>query len=157
MFGFKLWMEENHMDINSCTNAFPNIRGSGRDSLAAISNSMSGHMDWAKDYKYVPGLREDDPGDLILMYVDRPTRWTWHGVAPTIFRDKAWIMVPVNFTNGGRERSVSGELSERVSLDVFRRRLRRTLDYLRTNERPNWQTAVSEHTKFLDSINNVDR
>jgi hypothetical protein len=25
------------------------------------------------NYKYVPGLKEDDPSDLILMYLDRPT------------------------------------------------------------------------------------
>ena len=57
----------------------------------------------------------------------------------------------------GRPPSGPGELSERVSLDEFRSRLRRTLDFVRTNERPHWQTVVAEHGKFLDSIEHVDR
>jgi hypothetical protein len=136
---------------------FPNVKGVGPDSLATIRDGMNGYMDWAKDYRYVPGLREDDPGDLVLMYFNRPTRWTWHGPPPTIFKEKAWIIVPVDFAEGMRPRSGPGEESERVSLDEFRSRLRRTLDFIRTNERPNWQTIVAEHTKFLHSIEHVDR
>jgi hypothetical protein len=159
MFGFKMWMRENGMDFNSHNNAFPNINGMGADSLATISNGMAGHMEWAKDYRYVPGLHEDDPGDLLLMYLDRPTRWTWHGSPPKVFmfKKKAWLVIPVDFTMGGRRPSPGGgELSERVSRDEFRSRLRRTLDFVRTNERPHWQTVVAEHTKFLDSIEHVD-
>src|SRR5436190_5293989 len=94
MFAFKPWMQDNGMDINSNTNPFPNVRQGSRDSLAAISEGMNGYMKWAADYRYVPGLHEDDPGDLVLMYVDRPTRWTWHGPPPTVFKAKAWIIVP---------------------------------------------------------------
>jgi hypothetical protein len=43
-------------------------------------------------------------------------------------------------------------LSERVSLDEFRSTLKRTLDFIRTNERPNWQAVVAEHSKFLNSL-----
>jgi hypothetical protein len=118
---------------------------------------MGGHMAWATNYRYVPGLREDDPGDLVLLYLDRLTRWTWHGPPPTILKAKAWIVVPVDFTMGFRPPSGGGELSERVSLDEFRSRLRRTLDFVRTNERPHWQTIVAEHTKFLKSIEQVER
>lgn len=157
MFGFMHWMDDSGMDINSHTNVFPNANGTGADSLAAISNGMGGHMTWAKGYRYVPGLREDDPGDLVLMYLDRSTRWAWHGPPPSIFKDKAWIVVPADFAMGGRPQSGPGELSERVSLAEFRSRLRRTLDFVRTNERPHWQTVVAEHAKFLDSIEHVDR
>jgi hypothetical protein len=157
MFAFMNWMGDHGMDINSHTNTFPNVNGVGRDSLATISEGMNGHMNWAKDYRYVPGLREGDPGDLVLMYFDRPTRWVWHGPAPTIFKEKAWIVVPVDFAMGSRPPAGPGELSERVSLDEFRSRLKRTLDFVRTNDRPNWQTIVAEHTKFLDSIQHVDR
>ena len=157
MFAFMEWMGDQGGEINSHTNEFPNISGHGPDSLATISNGMAGHMAWARSYRYVPGLREDDPGDLVLMYLDRPTRWTWHGPPPTIFKEKAWIIVPVDFAMGGRQVSGGGELSERVSLAEFQRRLRQTLDFVRTNERPHWQTVVAEHTKFLDSIEHVDR
>lgn len=131
-------------------NAFPNISGKSMDSLAEIHKEM-GNMKWASGYRYVPGLREHDPGDLILMYVDRPTRWTWHGSTPTIFKDKAWIVVPVDFADGGRTPSGPGESSERISVEEFRNRLKRTLDFVRTNERPHWQSVVAEHTKFLES------
>ena len=153
MMSFLVWMH----DQGAGTNTFPNVSGKGADSLAEIREEMAGNMRWANGYKYVPGLREDDPGDLVLMYLDRPTRWTWHGPPPTIFEKKAWIVVPVDFAMGDRARSGPGESSERVSLDEFRNRLRRTLDFVRTNERPNWQTVVAEHTKFLDSIEHVER
>jgi hypothetical protein len=91
------------------------------------------------------------------MYVGQPTRWTWHAQKPTIFREKAWIVVPVDFATGSRPQAGPGELSERISTDEFRRRLRRTVDFIRTNQRPNWQTIVAEHTKFLESIERVDR
>jgi hypothetical protein len=159
MLGFLTWMHENGMDPSSHANAFPNIKGMGADSLATISNGMAGHMEWAKDYRYVPGLHEDDPGDLLPMYLDCPTRWTWHGSPPKVFmfKEKAWLVIPVDFTMGARRPSPGGgELSERVSRDEFRSRLRRTLDFVRTNERPRWQTVVAEHTKFLDSIDHVD-
>jgi hypothetical protein len=57
MFAFMTWMDDQGMDIDSNTNLFPNVNGVGRDSLAAISDGMNGQMVWAKDYKYVPGLR----------------------------------------------------------------------------------------------------
>jgi hypothetical protein len=45
-----------------------------------------------------------------------------------------------------------GEASERVSFEDFRARLTGTLDFLRTNQRPSWQTVVAEHGKFLHSL-----
>ena len=145
------------MDGNSDTNAFPNATGHSADSLALIRDEMGGQMDWAQSYRYVPGLHRDDPGDLILMYLVQPTRWTWHGPPPTVFTPKAWIVVPLDFTMSGPLAAGRGELSERVSLDMFRSRLRRTLDFIRTNERPSWQTVVAEHTRFLDCIEHVDQ
>ena len=102
MFAFSSWMGTDGVDISSKTNAFPNVNGASQESLASIRDEMNGYMDWAKDYRYIPGLRGDDPGDLVLMYVDRPTRWTWHGMPPTVFKEKAWIVVPVDFAMGGR-------------------------------------------------------
>ncbi len=154
--GFLQFTHESGGHIVSYPKPFPNVKGLSQDSLASIREVM-GYMDWVRDYNYVPGLREDDPGDLVLMYVNRPTRWTWHGQPPTIFKEKQWIIVPVDFTWGMRPRSGPGELSERVSFSEFRGRLRRTLDFVRINERPNWQAVVSEHKKFLDSIEHGDR
>jgi len=157
MLAFSTWMLDNRMDINSGKNPFPNVNGLSKESLSTIQENMGSFTGWTNGYRYVPGLREDDAGELVLMYLDRPTRWTWHGAPPTIFNKKAWIVVPVDFTMGSRRQSGSGELSERIPMDEFRRRLKRTIDFVRTNERPNWQTVVAEHTKFLDSIEHVGR
>lgn len=139
-------------DLAKYPQPFPNENGVGSDSLAAISESMGGNMDWATDYNDVPGLREDDPGDLVLMYFNRPTRWVMHVSPPTIFAEKAWIVVPVDFAMANRPPAGPGELSERISVDEFRIRLKKTIDFVRSHERPHWQKIVAEHTKFLDSI-----
>jgi hypothetical protein len=157
MMAFITSMHAPEANLANDPQPFPNVNGVGRDSLAMISEGMNGEMEWAKDYKYVPGLREDDPGDLVLMYFDRPTRWVMHISPPTIFNEKAWIVVPLDFAMGSRPPAGPGELSEQISLDEFRSRLRKTLDFIRTNKRPNWQTIVAEHTEFLDSIEHVDQ
>ncbi len=126
------------------TKVLPNVNGTSRDSILAFKEEMAG-TNWAQHYRYVPGLREDDPGDLVLLYLDQPTRWIWHGSPPTVFRKKAWILVRVDFSG-------PGECSERVSTQEFTRRLQGTLDFIRTNERPNWQTIVAEHERFLKSV-----
>jgi hypothetical protein len=151
MLGFDIWMTNQGMDPNAKTNTFPNVNGASRDSLMAIGDQIGG-LESAKHYRYVPGLRQDDPCELVLMYFDRPTRWMWHGHPPTIFQKRAWIIVPVDFASESRKPVGPGELSERVSIDELRNRLTRTLDYIRTHERPHWQAVVAEHTKFLKSI-----
>jgi hypothetical protein len=147
MMSLRLWMDDGGKNMNSGTNAFPNVSGVGKDSMEAIREEM-GSMEWAKNYRYVPGLHEDDPRQLVLMYVSEPTRWTWHGLPPTIFTEKKWIVVPVDFT------SVlgPGECSERISTATFKQRLRETIEFVRTNARPNWQTIVAEQTAFLESL-----
>jgi hypothetical protein len=157
MVAFDEWMIANGMDTNSRTNSFPNVNGVGKDSLDSIRDAMGGYMDWVRDYRYVPGLRENDPGQLILMYYCRPTRWTWHGAPPTVLKEKAWMVVPVDFAIGDRRPEGSGELSERISPEEFKRRLRETIDFVRTNARPNWQSVVAEHTKFLEAVESADR
>jgi hypothetical protein len=152
MFAFFHWMDDQGMPMNSDTNAFPNISGKSAASLAPISKLIGNPVDWAARYNYVPGLRQDDPGELVLMYIDQPTRWSWHGSPPTIFKEKEWIILAVDFGGPMREKSGPGELSERVSREEFCRRLKATLDFVRTNERPYWRTVVDEHTEFLKSI-----
>jgi hypothetical protein len=154
MMGFLTVMHPNGGDILNDPKPFPNPTGLSQDSLATISESM-GYMAWTNDYNYIPGLREDDPPDLVLMYFNRPTRWNWHGPPRTIFKEKAWIVIPIDFGGGSSFRLHTdqiGECSERISQDELRRRLGATLDFIRTNERPNWRMIVAEHEKFLNSI-----
>jgi hypothetical protein len=153
MGAFDEWMSANGMDTDSRTNSFPNVNGVGKDSLNSIRSGLGGYMDWANDYCYVPGLRQDDPGSFILMYYHCPTRWTWHGGPPTVFKEKAWIVVPVDFAFwGGRSPEGPGEMSERISTQAFKMRLRNTIEFVRTNARPNWQTVVAEHTRVLEAV-----
>ena len=56
-----------------------------------------------------------------------------------------------------REMSDVGEDAERVSSDELKSRLRKTLDYLQKNNRPNWQTVVAENEKFLESLEKDER
>lgn len=151
------WSQANGTEINSVANPFPNVHGRSNESLDTIRDLLGVEIDWTKDYRYVPGLKQDDPGDLVLMYFDRPTRWITHVVPSSLLTEKAWMIVPVDFTMSGRPLSGQGEMNERVSLDEFRTRLRRTLDFVRKNKRPNWQTVVAEHTAFLDALERTDR
>jgi len=142
------------------TDVLPNVQGRSVDSLAELRNDL-GDQPWEVTYRYVPGLQKDDPGDLVLMYMVEPTRYIFHNNPQTIFSQKKWMIVPLDFTGqvgsaigrwDGREVPLWGECSERVSLDEFQTRLKKTLDFLRTHERPNWQTVVAEHETFLESI-----
>ena len=136
--------------LEANTKSYPNAGGKSHESLFVIGNHLK-NMEWAENYNYVPGLQEGDPPELVLMYVNRPTRWNWHGQVPTIFKDKAWIVVPI-IAGQSRPGVQIGEASERVSFEDFRARLTGTLDFLRTNQRPSWQTVVAEHGKFLQSL-----
>ena len=138
-------------DLNK-TKQFPNVNGCSTDSLAEIKQHLGG-VDLSDSYMYVPGLKRDDPGDLVLMYLRQPTRWTWHGERPSIFRDTAWILVPVDMKFYGPGRDAGpGEFSERVSFKEFRRRLAKTLEFLKENQRPHWKEVVKEHRDFLQSL-----
>lgn len=148
MNGLRLWMADRS------TNAFPNVQGHSHESMLAIRTEMGGYVDWVDRYSYVAGLTEEDPGDLVLLYLAEPTRWTWHGDPPSRFRDKAWVLVPVDFKSGLRVASSlgPGEESERVSAQEFARRLRKTLEFLRDHRRPNWETVVAEHEALLEQL-----
>jgi hypothetical protein len=148
----------------------PNVRGSSTDSLIelkkdAYDNEKDFTEDinkWNEKYQYVPGLRKGDPGDLVLMYLKSPTRWNNHASGPpSIFRERKWILVPFDFMGAGishcaehvrREVADESEDAERVSLEELKSRLRKTLDYLQKNNRPNWQKMVTENEEFLNSL-----
>jgi hypothetical protein len=69
------------------------------------------------------------------------------------------LAVPLDFTGPGfgkgarnREIPYSGEECERLTLEHFKMRLRKTLKFLEDNNRPNWQTVVAENEAFLKSL-----
>jgi len=139
------------------TNVFPNVSGLSSNSLAIMSEAVGG-LPFEKKYNYVPGLREGDPSHLVLMYLKRPTRWMHHGLPRSVFHKKAWVIVPLDENPGNLPVSAErGELSENVSREEFRVRLQQTLDFVRTNERPNWQAVVAEHSRFLQTIEDERR
>lgn len=147
------WMDKKQTDM------LPNVNGRSADSMVELLGDL-GDEPWTETYHYVPGLQKGDPGDLVLMYMVQPTRYIFHGNPQTIFADNLWMIVSLDFGSYDsyltkpipREVPHGGECSERVTLGEFRTRLRKTLDFLRDNNRPNWQTVLAEHEEFLDSI-----
>ncbi len=152
MFAATTWLDDRKTDI------LPNVDGHGEQSLAEL-RSYLGDDSWPEMYRYVPGMRKGDPGDLVLAYMPVPTRYIFHGEPQTIFAEPKWILVPLDFTGhwcvglpDDRDIPLAGEQCERVPLEELKSRLKKTLDFLRNNDRPNWQTVVVEHTRFIDSI-----
>jgi hypothetical protein len=139
---FQEWMVHNHI-----TNRYyPNTNGNGSASLAATSPYFG---EVIKRYGYIPGLRWDDPKDLVLMYLKVKTRYTWHGdMTPNIFSPKLWKIVPPSVVDDGPDPE-GGEL---VTTPEFKKRILKTLVFLKENQRPYWQTVATEQMQFLDSI-----
>jgi len=141
----------NWQDVNN-TKSFPNADGDSAKSLEEFTQYLGGEG-LSDRYMYVPGLARNDPGDLILMYLPAPTRWTWHGQKPSIFEEKAWLIVPVDMKFYGSRQNLSpGEFSERVPFTEFKRRLQATLQFVEAEQRPNWQAIVKQHAAFLEAI-----
>jgi hypothetical protein len=149
----------------------PNLQGNSADSLARLVKEVAGKdegdddqeaNDWTDKYQYVPGLRRGDPGDLVVMYLKRPTRWQHHAAAPPwIFREAKWVVVPLDFvstlgpdlvTPVNRQVTDEGECAERVSQAEFEARLRKTLQFLKENNRPHWETVFAENEAFLKAL-----
>jgi hypothetical protein len=131
--------------IEAKADSYPNVRGDSLASLAILEQYFSGSL---KEYAYVPGLRPDDPKDLVLMSLRSKTRFDWHGDrSATIFTPKRWMVLPPGITEG--KCTEGGELLE---TSEFARRLRRTLEFLKEQQRPHWHEIVTEQTKFLQSL-----
>jgi hypothetical protein len=146
----------------------PNVRGQSAESLVELKRADDREGDikeeaeeWNEKYQYVPGLCRGDPGDLVLMYMKKPTRWLHHATSPpSIFREAKWCVVSLDFGDSWPGWSVrvkrtmpeQSECAENLSSAEFISRLRKTLDFLREHDRPNWQTVVAENEKLLKSI-----
>jgi hypothetical protein len=58
------------------TNTLLNVDGRSTESLAKLLwFDAQDAKEWHEKYRYVPGLRKGDPGDLVMMYMKVPIRW----------------------------------------------------------------------------------
>jgi hypothetical protein len=152
---FQNWLDREKTD------ALPNINGESAESINKLNHDFEKEEinQWNSRYQYVPGLRRGDPGDLVLMYMKQPTRYIWHSNPQSIFAEARWMVVPLDFCGGGigrgmldRQIPYRGENSERLSLEEFKNRLRKTLKFLQDDNRPHWQTVVAENEALLASL-----
>jgi hypothetical protein len=126
------------------TNAYPNANGVGSNSLAMIQPYFGPDI---QQYKYVPGLSGDDPKDLVLMYIR--TRYTWHGDnGHTIFSPQRWLVLSPEILDSGTCPE-GGELLDTAEL---KKRLERTVTFLRDHQRQYWQVVAVEQSNFLRSL-----
>ena len=146
MLSFMQWQEEER------TETFPNVGGGSRSSLSALRQTLATPSVETK-YRYVAGLQADDPSGLVLMYLAQPTRWRWHGCPRTRLAPKGWLVLPVDFACApGRALAAPAECGEWLSDSEFAERLRSTLDFIRTNQRPHWEAAITEHAATIEAL-----
>lgn len=145
---FQQWMLET-------TNGpwFPNVEGKSADSLALLIPYFHEGPRAFQDYRYIPGLRSDDPESLILVYVRVPSRRTWHGDTHWFRKEKRWVILNprASSPDSGDPRAWS-ECGEAIPSEQFKTRLTATLEYLKRNGRSGWQAATDEHMQFLRAI-----
>ncbi len=136
------WMQERQEKM------YPNVEGDSAKSFAVLESYLGPMEDGFEDYVYVPGLQPDDPHDLVTFFVKRKSRQRWHGDNPSIFRSAKWI------TMGPSPEAGEGwyELSQSVDTEEMKRRLERTMRYLKEHNRPNWPEILKEQSKNLELI-----
>ena len=96
--------------------------------------------------RYIQGLRNDDPEDLIVMYVKHKTHW------PTKHWFRDYEATPKWLVMGPRVSNYWGREGGWIETSEFVRRFRKTLDFLRTNQRPHWEDTVPTHEAFLEHV-----
>lgn len=142
----------------------PNVDGKSNASFVLLASHLGSSSDkfaqeWLQQYKYVPGLNENDPGDLVLLYMVKPTRWVHHIAPAKAWDAEGWIVCPIDLmttTNMSVQRTTRlGELSESLTEEQFRERLQKTLDFLKANQRPHWEVVIKEHQEVLDALPSV--
>jgi hypothetical protein len=139
---FQQWM----LETSHTNGVYPNADGVGSNSLAMIE-PFFGHD--IQQYAYLPGLRSDDPKDLVLMYLKRPTHYSWHGdTAHTIFSPSRWMVVSPDIVMGG----TCPEGGVMLDTPEFKKRIQRTVAFLKERDRPHWQAVAQEQEEFLKSV-----
>lgn len=139
------WLQSQTKCSRDCP--YPNVDGSESRSLSAIEPFIGPEV---QQYGYVPGLNEDDPGGLVLMYMKARTAYTWHGDSThTILSPRHWMVLSPGTMNGNLPEG--GEL---LDTPEFKRRLEMTLAYLKEHQRPYWPVVVEAQSYFLKSLKN---
>ena len=132
--------------------AYPNVGGNSARSLAVLRLYLGDDVDRElRDYGYVPGLRSDDPPDLIVFYLKQSSRRTWHGDTHWFTGSKRWFVLNPQWDTLNPS-NAAVEMGEMISTKDFETRLAGTLAFLRQEARPGWETAEQEHQSFLHSI-----
>lgn len=154
--GFEQWWMTERIDANK-DRYYPNVGGNSRESFTLIVPYIKGGENTLRNYGYVPGLRTSDPRDLILMYYKQRTKFLFHMDCLTPFealtRKPGWIVIPPGDEPGTRTPGIlDAEGSDWIDASEFIRRLQATLDFLKENNRPNWENVAREQTEFLNSI-----
>ncbi len=132
------------------SNCYPNVEGDAKRSLAAFGPQRTFGDPRFKDYAYIPGLCERDPDELIIFYKTTKTKFREHGANPCLWRvpflQSRWSVCGPRFDgpeHGG---------AYWINTPEFKMRLIKTLDFLKSHDRPYWQAVVDKHTAFLESI-----
>jgi hypothetical protein len=142
------WMLE-----TSNTVSYPNIRGSTSESTAVLIPYIKDGTDALRDYRYVPGLQSDDPENLILFYMSKPSPRTWHGDTHWFRLSRRWVVLnPSISTPFDVDARGWSECGEAISTSQLKHRLKATLEFLKSERRPGWQAIIDEQTKFLKAI-----
>ena len=143
------WMLETSNGVT-----YPNVDGSSSRSLAVLVPYVDPRdTNVLCDYRYVPGLRSDDPDNLLLFYMRESSSRTWHGDTHWFRSDKRWVVLnPHMSTPDNVDARGWSECGEGITTGQFKARLKATLDYLKSQGRPGWQAATAEHTQFLNTI-----
>lgn len=125
---------------------YPNVVGSGSRSLAVIELFTDSEI---QHYSYVPGLREGDPAELVLMFLKARTAYTWHAdYTHTVLSTRRWMVLSPDPLHTG----TCPEGGELLDTPEFKRRLEKTIAFLKEHQRPYWQVVVEEQSKFLRSL-----
>jgi hypothetical protein len=139
---FQQWM----LETGHTNGVYPNAEGIGSDSLAMIEPFFGLDI---QQYAYIPGLRMDDPKDLVLMYLKRPTHYSWHGDTDhTILSPRRWMAVSPDIVMGGP----NPEGGDLLDGPEFKRRVLKTVAYLKDHDRAHWQVVAKEQEDFLKSV-----
>ncbi len=136
------------LETGHTNGVYPNANGIGSNSLTMIEPYFNRDI---QQYAYVPGLRCDDPKDLVLMYLKTQTHYPWHGdTKHTIFSPRRWMVLSPEFGVG----DMCPEGGELLDTTEFRKRLQNTITFLREHDRPGWQIVAREQEDFLKSLKN---
>jgi len=95
-------------------------------------------------HRYIQGLRFDDPRDLIVMYRKTLTEWETHYHRAEKAR---WLVMPP-----GSFGHWCSEPGGWIDTPELKRRLTRTLTFLRENKRPHWEQTIKEHQPFIEAL-----